>query len=134
MIHGRLMAALLFACSGAGAGEQEPGPEPVSFARDIAPLLKTRCAICHMTGQEPGSMALHPGKAYASLVNMASVQSALLRVKPGAPEQSYLLLKLDGTHLDAGGQGVRMPFGMAPLDEITRQRIRDWIAAGAANN
>ena len=110
MRHSRLTTALFFCGSAIGAHAQEP----VSFARDIAPILKTQCATCHLTGQEAGGMALHPRKAYSSLVNVAAQESALLRVKPGAPEQSYLMLKLDGTHLDAGGQGARMPFGMPP--------------------
>ena len=42
--------------------------------------------------------------------------------------------KLDGTHLDAGGQGVQMPFGAPPLEPEVRERIRAWIAAGALNN
>ena len=104
----------------------------VSFARDIAPVLKARCASCHLTGQEEGNMALHPAAAYASLVNVPSVESDLLRVKPGTPTQSYLLLKLEGRHLDAGGTGARMPFGQAPLDDATIERIRVWIRDGAA--
>ena len=105
-----------------------------SFARDIAPVLKSRCATCHLTGQEAGQLALHPGAAYASLVNAAAVESKLLRVKPGAPEESYVLLKLEGRHLDAGGNGARMPLGAPPLDEATLTQIRTWIAAGAPEN
>ncbi|MGK2286265.1 hypothetical protein [Pedomonas sp. V897] len=108
--------------------------EPVSFQRDIVPVLRTRCATCHMTGREAGNIALHPGAAYASLVNVSSVSSKHLRVKPGAPEDSYLMMKLDGTHLDAGGKGARMPMGAPPLDEKTREKIRNWIAEGAQDN
>lgn len=106
----------------------------ISFARDIAPVFKNNCATCHLTGQEAGNMALHPGAAYASLVNRPSHESKLLRVKPGSPAQSYLLLKLDGKHLDAGGSGQRMPLGMPPLDNATIRRIGDWIAMGAPDN
>lgn len=105
--------------------------DEISFTRDIAPLLNARCASCHLTGQEEGNMALHAGGAYTSLVNVPSVESKLLRVKPGAPQESYLLLKLEGTHLDAGGSGARMPFGAPPLSDETLQRIRSWIEQGA---
>ena len=108
--------------------------DPVSFAKDIAPILKNNCATCHLTGQEAGGMALYPGKAYEFLVNVPSQESKLLRVKPGAPDKSYLIAKLMGTHLDAGGSGTRMPFGAPPLPDQTIQLIRDWIAAGAPNN
>jgi hypothetical protein len=108
--------------------------EPVSFATDIAPVLKSRCATCHLTGAEGGGMALHPGKAYEYLVNVPSQESKLLRVKPGAPDESYLIAKLTGTHLDAGGSGARMPFGAPPLADQTIWIIRDWITAGAPKN
>ena len=106
----------------------------VSFKRDLVPVLRRTCAACHMTGSEPGNMALHPGAAYKSLVGVASTESKLLRVKPGAPQESYLLMKLDGTYLDAGGTGGRMPLAAPPLDEATLAKFRDWIAAGAPEN
>jgi hypothetical protein len=117
---------LIAACSGAAGAS-----DAVNFGREIAPLLQNRCATCHLTGQEAGNMALHAGAAFASVVGVPSVESALLRVKPGFPEQSYLMLKLEGRHLDAGGSGQRMPLGQAPLDAATLQKVRSWIAAGA---
>jgi len=116
---------------GARAGDE---PSAVSFKRDLVPLLRRSCATCHVTGTEPGNIALHPGAAYENLVESPSVQSKLLRVKPGAPAESYLLLKLEDTHLDAGGTGQRMPFGLAPLDASQIEMIREWIAAGAPDN
>jgi hypothetical protein len=107
----------------------------VSFKTDLVPILKTQCATCHLMGTEAGNIALHPGAAYANLVNVSSVEAPeLLRVRPGRPEASYLMLKLEGTHLDAGGSGVRMPFGAPPLDDDTLGLFRIWIAAGAENN
>jgi hypothetical protein len=108
--------------------------EAVSFERDIVPLLKSRCAACHLTGQEPGHMALHPKAAYQSLVDVQSFESPLLRVKPGAPDESYIIRKLEGTHLAAGGIGLRMPLEGGPLSEVEIQRIREWITAGAPKN
>lgn len=123
-----LFAFALATAGGAGA------TDAVSFSRDLVPVFKTICATCHLTGQEAGGMRLYPSAAYASLVNIASTESDMLRVRPGAPDRSYLMHKLDGTHLDVGGQGERMPFSMPPLDEATRNRIRAWITAGAKNN
>lgn len=122
-----LMLMLLLAACSARA-------EPVSFSRDLVPVLKASCATCHLTGEEAGDLKLYPSAAYASLVNIAAKESKLLRVRPGAPDQSYLMHKLDGTHLDAGGQGEQMPFGQPPLDEAIRNQIRAWIASGAKNN
>lgn len=123
-----LAAALLVQGGSAGA------TETVSFAKDVVPVLRSHCATCHLTGQEAGNMKLHPAAAWASLVKVASIESPLRRVEPGAPGKSYLMHKLDGTHLDAGGQGVQMPFGAPPLEPEVRERIRSWIAAGAPNN
>lgn len=105
--------------------------DTVRFSRDLVPILRTQCATCHLTGQEAGNLKLHPAAAHSSLISIASIESPLQRVKPGAPQESYLMHKLDGTHLDAGGSGDRMPFGAPPLDEATRELFRRWIAAGA---
>lgn len=119
---------LLLAAGAAGAADD------VSFTRDLVPVLRAQCATCHLTGQEAGNMKLHPGAAHASLVGADSTESKLKRVEPGDPGRSYLMHKLDGTHLDAGGFGERMPFGAPPLDDDTRERFRAWIAAGAKND
>jgi len=58
----------------------------------------------------------------------------MLRIKPDFPEASYLLRKLQGTHLDAGGSGVRMPFGQPPLSDNILNMISQWISEGAADN
>src|SRR5260221_4730223 len=81
----------------------------VSFQRDIAPLLKDHCAPCHLTGEEGGHMSLYPAAAYKTLVGVPSTESPLPRVKPGEPDQSYVVRKLEGTHIEAGGRGLRLP-------------------------
>lgn len=113
---------------------QSAAPPPVSFAADIVPLLRTRCATCHLTGNEAGKIALHPKAAYASLVGVKATVSDYERVKAGAPDESYIIMKLEGTHLDNGGAGARMPFAAPPLEADKIATIRRWIAEGAANN
>lgn len=108
--------------------------KPVGFATDIAPTLKTRCAVCHLTGQEAGNLALHPKAAYASLFRRKSGESSWLLVDPKQPDTSYLVMKLEGTHLKKGGKGARMPFAAPPLDASTVAVIRRWISEGATNN
>lgn len=108
--------------------------KPVSFATDIAPMLKTRCAVCHLTGQEAGNLALHPKAAHANLFKRKSGESAWALVDPKRPDGSYLVMKLEGTHLKKGGKGARMPFAAPPLDAATIVLIRRWISEGATNN
>lgn len=131
--HSIRAAALMLGLGLAVAGPATAADAP-SFQRDIVPLLKNRCAACHLTGEEPGGMALHPGGAYGSLVDMPSEEAALKRVKPGDPAGSYLLHKLKGTHVEAGGVGVRMPMDSPPLNGAEIARIQAWIAAGAPRN
>jgi hypothetical protein len=108
--------------------------EAPTFSADIVPILRSRCAICHLTGVEAGNMSLVPDAAYASLVSVKSPTTGLVRVEPGNPESSYLIMKLEGTHLSKGGSGARMPFGAEPLSAADVKLIRDWIAAGAPKN
>jgi hypothetical protein len=92
------------------------------------------CGGCHTGGGTslPASMDLTPSHIYASIVGVASVeQPALQRVKPGDPDNSYVVQKLEGA---ATITGARMPFGGPYLDQATIDQVRAWITAGAANN
>ncbi len=79
-------------------------------------------------------MALVPGKAYSHLVGVPATELDMQRVEPFQPDNSYLIHKLQGTHLEVGGSGVRMPFHQPPLKAGLIEKFRLWIAAGAADN
>jgi len=132
-----LMAAALAGCSGSPEGDSgstQAAAEKSFYQAEIAPLLASNCATCHLTGQEAGNMALIPAKAIESLVGVKSVEAPnLVRVVPGDPDASYLIMKLEGTHIDHGGSGARMPFGGFPLDDGDMAKIRAWIAQGATS-
>jgi uncharacterized protein (TIGR03118 family) len=118
----------------------------VSVANTVAAATLTQiqqtvftpsCTGCHNGSQPaggalPGSMDLRSGSSFASLVNVASLeQPALMRVKPGDPDNSYVIHKLEGT---ANISGARMPFGGPFLDQATIDEVKSWIAGGAQNN
>lgn len=131
-----IMSLLLLAgCSGGSEEAAAPVEEmatPSLFAEKVAPTLQAQCATCHLTGQEQGNISLVPAKAIESLVGVPSQEAPdILRVKAGDPDASYLVMKIEGTHLDHGGNGVRMPFGAAPLTDQQIADIRQWIAEGA---
>lgn len=107
-------------------------PAPVSYQADIVPLLESQCASCHLTGEEAGSMSLVGDAAIGFLVGKPSEEApAIMRVVAGNPDASYLVMKLEGTHITAGGSGAQMPFGGAPLPAEQIAKVRQWIAAGA---
>jgi hypothetical protein len=130
-----MLALSLAACS--QEADQPANPPEVAtatsfFRSDIAPLLASRCATCHLTGQEAGNMSLIPDKAIATLVGVKSVEApSLTRVVPGKPDDSYLVMKLAGTHIEHGGTGAQMPFGALPLSKEEIAKVRQWISEGA---
>jgi len=115
--------------------------EDVSFALDVAPVLNGSCAFsgCHDTpNANPGSkpMVLTTAQAYDQIVNVRAAQSTLDRIEPGNPDASYLIHKLQGTHLSppANGSGGRMPAGANPLAPSVIAMIRQWVTEGAQRN
>lgn len=121
------------ACSSEPAKAPEAEPVQTSaYQSDIGPLFRQKCATCHLTGKEAGKMQMTPAQAIASIVNVkADGAPALMRIVPGKPDESYLIMKLEGTHLEKGGAGATMPFGQPPLTPAEIAKVRTWIAEGA---
>lgn len=91
-------------------------------------------STCHNVQQGEHDLSLAPGEAYANLVgvtpaNFVAASAGKQRVDPGHPENSFLLDKVRGTLLP--GEGVRMPYGLKKLPELTVRILEEWIAAGA---
>lgn len=112
----------------------EGGGAAPSFRGAVLPILEYRCASCHNSVDPHGGLSLVPGLAYDQIVNSPSAQSELLRVDPGKPEESYLIRKIEGTHLTAGGSGFAMPIGFFQVPPGDRAILRKWISAGAPRN
>lgn len=120
-----------------------------TYDTDLAGLLNTQCASCHTGPKQPVSQTdacndgftvmgdlldLTPAEGYNSLVGVASTElPGMQLVAPGNPNQSYLVHKLENSHLGQGGCGVQMPFG-GSLDPGQLTLVRDWITAGAPRN
>ena len=104
-----------------------PAQPPTSFAEDILPLLKWRCASCHQPG----------GAGYEkSGLDLTSYEGVMKGTKfgpmviPRDPESSNLMLLLDWRASPA----LRMPHGQKKLSTCDRNAIRAWIREGAKNN
>jgi hypothetical protein len=90
------------------------------------------CTRCHIGASAPEGLRLDAADSYNLLVGVPSAEvPSLLRVMPGDPDESYLVLKLQGS---AGIVGGQMPFGGPYLPQSTIDVIRQWITDGAPNS
>jgi hypothetical protein len=137
-----LSAALLAACAGNGEGLDANG-RPLAPGSSTAPLsadfesiqeniFTPICSVCHAGGGAPEGLRLDAADSYNLLVGVPSTEvPTVLRVKPGDPDNSYIIQKLEG-HAAVGAQ---MPFGCPTtqpcLTTDTIAFIRQWITNGA---
>ncbi|GMT96874.1 hypothetical protein KH5H1_09930 [Corallococcus caeni] len=88
------------------------------------------CTKCH---GKAGNLNLAADSSHANLINVTARDcGTLMRVTPGAPDQSALIRKMEGT-----GCGDRMPAGKPEYFDQhpgLNVLVRSWILAGAAND
>ncbi len=115
------------------AGPSKPPDSTATFTRVQREVLTPSCALsrCHAGASPQVGMMLEAGKAYSSLVGVLSVETSLLRVSPGLPNDSYLVVKLRG---DAAILGARMPLGSPALPPEKLALVVDWVRRGAPND
>ena len=109
------LVALL--CLGASSG----AAEPVSFKRDIAPILQAKCVTCHGPDKVKGRYRVD---SFEHLVEPGSSDYAA--VTPGKPVDS-LLFELVATD----DSDDRMPQDADPLPAEQVALIKRWIEEGA---
>ena len=140
-----LLAVILAAtgCAGNGQGLDQNG-QPISagdtsgsteITADLASIeanvFTPICSKCHIGAGAPEGLQLDAAHAYDFLVGVPSAEEpGLLRVNPGNPDSSYMLMKIEGA---PGIEGSQMPLGETPLPAATIAAIRQWIANGAPN-
>ena len=95
--------------------------DDVSFIRDVAPILMTRCAGCHGDKKAEGDYRLQTFE-YLLLAG-ASGEAAIVA---GKPAESALLARLVDTD-----PATRMPQEDDPLSAGEIELVRRWIAGGA---
>ncbi|MFO0592940.1 MAG: hypothetical protein U0441_35690 [Polyangiaceae bacterium] len=78
----------------------------------------------------------NPNVNYGWLVNQPAdgCMDGRLRVKPGEPENSYLVDKLTNTNLCKGSGMPKGINGYSPLPDNQIQAVVDWICQGAKQN
>lgn len=145
-LHGAgalLAAALLCACANDDADlfpDLGPTAAEVSLSRDVQPIFTANCALsgCHAGSAPQEGLSLEPGRLFDPQEGIVGVPSRQApsreRVLPGRSDLSYLVNKIEGTQVSAGGSGERMPRNAPPLSDDAVRRIVDWIDQGANDN
>ncbi len=112
-----------------GSGSGGSGPLTADFQSIQDHIFTPICTKCHIGASAPQGLQLDQAHSYSLLVGVPSTeQPDVLRVAPGAPDNSYIVRKLQGT---AGISGEQMPLGGPYLPQSTIDVIRQWISAGA---
>ena len=110
---------------GNGGGEAFP-PTLAAIQKNVFGAI---CTNCHFPGG-PGPMPLTSEEvSYANLVNIPSIESPLLRIAPGSPDNSYLFHKITGAPDIIGDRMPPPPEAALTRGEI--ESIRQWIEMGA---
>jgi hypothetical protein len=110
------MAGLLFT-----AQDRLPAAHPVSFTRDIAPILQAKCETCHGAEKPKGKYQLHTFEAL--LKPGSSDEPPIVAGEPAKSLLHSLLLESDPDN--------RMPQKDDPLPQAQIELIARWIKEGA---
>ena len=121
---GRIRASLVlmaWIAAGLAGPDSAWAADPVSFRREVAPLLVGRCLGCHNDEKTEAALNL---KTFA-LLRAGGVTLGAGIVEPGDPEASHLIAVLKP---DAN---PRMPLQQAPLSEPEIALLERWVREGA---
>jgi WD40 repeat protein len=95
--------------------------KPVSFMRDVAPIMVENCIACHNPRKSESKYVM---TTFAQLAK-GGQQGEDITLEPGEPNESRLveLIRLDGN--------PRMPFKQDPLPKEKVAIVERWVAEGA---
>jgi len=89
------------------------------FAKQVAPILETRCVSCHQGSKPKGKLALTTAK-----LAMAGGESGRV-IEPGKPDESLLIEYISGDKPE-------MPKDERPLKPEQVAILKQWVRQGAA--
>jgi len=134
-----LLSAGMAGCSGSGAGLDangrpltqgggSSGALTADFDSIQSHVFTPICTVCHVGAAAPQGLRLDSANSYSLLVGVPSTEvPSIQRVKPGDPDNSYIIQRLEG-HASVGAQ---MPLGGPYLSAEVIAVIRQWISDGA---
>src|SRR5438309_12087567 len=123
--HSHIVCCALFLAAALTFGQdQKPlaASTPVSFSKQIAPILAKKCVACHGPEKSKGHFRLD---SFDLLMKAGESKSA--SVVPGQPDQSELFHRIT-----AQDEDDRMPQKDDPLPAVQIALIARWIKQGAA--
>lgn len=94
---------------------------PVSFVRDVRPILTERCQVCHQQQNKSGKLSV------VSVSDLMTGGSSGAVIKPGDASGSMLVEYVSGPN-------PRMPKAGKPLTPAQIAIIRAWIEQGARDD
>jgi hypothetical protein len=109
-------------CAVAAAGIA--AAQPVSYSRQVAPILAMNCHLCHGANPESAAGGLST-RTFEELMKGSNLGPVVVA---GDPARSPLYQFISGDR----GEAHRMPLGGPPLEKAEVETIRRWIAEGAS--
>jgi hypothetical protein len=111
------------------SGGGSTGPITADFESIQENVFTPICSPCHSGAGAPEGLMLDAAHSYNLLVGVPSTEVPTLdRVKPGDPNDSYIIIKLTN---GPGIVGAQMPYHETPLPTATIDAISQWITNGA---
>jgi Planctomycete cytochrome C len=92
----------------------------LSFSRDIAPILVQNCTRCHDAKKRSGKLDL---TSFEKLMAGSDKEKVIV---PGQPEESHLVLRIQGEETPKMPQGNNNNLG-----DVAIEKIANWVKAGA---
>jgi hypothetical protein len=104
---------------------------PIFGREDAGPraFYGGKCIFCHYTGS-PNPLDLSNPFGSDGLLVGASYRANMMRVEPGSPEDSLLILKVRAVRPDSD-IGAQMPYSFNRLTTAQVDTVRQWILEGA---
>lgn len=101
---------------------------PVSYSKDVQPILAAHCLECHHTGGEGQKASGFSMDNYESLMKGTRYGPMII---PGDAESSNMVVLMEGR----ADPSIAMPHGnRKPVPKKDILTIRKWIDQGAKNN
>ncbi|MGH7129987.1 MAG: c-type cytochrome domain-containing protein, partial [Planctomycetaceae bacterium] len=120
-----LVCSLIITCSAFAAAEDAPASadaeQPVSYYRQVRPILQRHCSGCHQAAKKGGELLL---TSYEGFQTGGTLGPAFT---PGKPEESAVIQYVSG-------EEPLMPLNAEPLDLQQIETIARWITEGAKDD